>query len=151
MYIETDDWIHFEETDMPFLAALGWEQAVQTVLAHQAAHGDFPFLYDPLQLAAFLCTNRKNLFDLVNHAEGHYRRLELWKKSGGVRILHVPDDELKVIQRRILRQILMKFSPVGVRLGVCAQADAGAECRAPCWKAAPSETGYCGFLRQHPV
>lgn len=111
MYIETDDWIHFEEMDMPFLAALGWEQAVQTVLAHQAAHGDFPFLYDPLQLAAFLCTNRKNLFDLVNHAEGHYRRLELWKKSGGVRILHVPDDELKVIQRRILRQILMKFSP----------------------------------------
>lgn len=111
MYIGTDDWIHFEETDIPFLAALEWEQAVQTVLAHQAAHGDFPFLYDPLQLAAFLCTNRKNLFDLVNHAEGHYRRLELWKKSGGVRILHVPDDELKVIQRRILRQILMKFSP----------------------------------------
>ena len=110
MYIETDDWIHFEETDMPFLAALGWEQAVQTVLAHQAAHGDFPFLYDPLQLAAFLCTNRKNLFDLVNHAEGHYQRLELQKKTGGTRILHVPDDELKVIQRRILRQILMKFS-----------------------------------------
>lgn len=111
MYIETDDWIHFEETDMPFLAALGWEQAVQTVLAHQAAHGDFPFLYDPLQLAAFLCTNRKTLFDLVNYADDHYRRLELRKKSGGVRALDVPDDELKVIQRRIQRQILMKFSP----------------------------------------
>ena len=65
MNIGTDDWIHFEETDMPFLAALGWERAVQTVLTHRAAHGDFPFLYDPLQLAAFLCTNRKNLFDLL--------------------------------------------------------------------------------------
>ena len=111
MHIENNGAIYFEETDLPFLTAVGWERAVQTVLNHRAAHGDFPFLYNPLQLAAFLCTNRKTLFDLVNYADDHYRRLELRKKSGGVRALDVPDDELKVIQRRIQRQILMKFSP----------------------------------------
>ena len=110
MHIENNGAIYFEETDLPFLTAVGWERAVQTVLNHRAAHGDFPFLYNPLQLAAFLCTNRKTLFDLVNYADDHYRRLELRKNSGGVRALDVPDDELKVIQRRIQRQILMKFS-----------------------------------------
>ena len=47
MHIENNGAIYFEETDLPFLTAVGWERAVQTVLNHRAAHGDFPFLYNP--------------------------------------------------------------------------------------------------------
>lgn len=103
--------IFFEMSDLHYVSAVGLQQAAETVDTHFAAHGNFPFLRDAYQLAAFFEINRKKLFDLVRHPDHHYRPLERPKHSGGARSLHIPDPTLKMVQRRILSEILMRFSP----------------------------------------
>lgn len=50
------------------------------------------------------------LYAVSNTADRHYRKVELPKKGGGVRLLHVPDDRLKFIQRRINERILSRIT-----------------------------------------
>src|SRR5436305_4894164 len=38
-----------------------------------------------------------------------YQPRQIPKRSGGTRLLHVPDDELKDLQRRILRRLLKRL------------------------------------------
>lgn len=63
-----------------------------------------------LDLAGELTASRGKqaalLYALSNHAEDHYRRVRIPKKSGGYRTLDVPDHLLKSVQKRILTQIL---------------------------------------------
>ena len=97
---------------MPFLAKYGILYAVQTVSDFYSSHEpSFPFLFDTYQLARFLETSRKKLFDMAKGADGHYRQIELKKRNGGIRILHAPDAKLMSMQRLILLVILMGFSP----------------------------------------
>jgi RNA-directed DNA polymerase len=46
--------------------------------------------------------------DVLRHWQPAYRETRIPKKNGGHRILHVPDDDLKALQRRILRRLLAK-------------------------------------------
>lgn len=103
--------VFFDLADMHYLSAVGLPQATEEALGHWAAHGSFPFLRDAHQLSAFFGINCKKLFDMVRHPEQYYHLAEIPKHSGGIRVLHVPEHSLKVMQRRILRDILMRFSP----------------------------------------
>lgn len=51
------------------------------------------------------------LFALSNHAERHYRTIQIPKRSGGIRELQAPDPLLKFVQRNILHHVLNGFSP----------------------------------------
>lgn len=46
------------------------------------------------------------LYSVSNHIHRHYRAVDIPKASGGYRCLHVPDDFLMAIQRRILEVLL---------------------------------------------
>lgn len=46
------------------------------------------------------------LYALSNHSDRHYRELQLPKRSGGIRTIHVPDPLMKSVQRNILRHVL---------------------------------------------
>lgn len=46
------------------------------------------------------------LYALSNHAEEHYRSVQIPKRFGGSRTLLVPDPLLKTVQRNILRRVL---------------------------------------------
>ncbi|HDZ2843808.1 TPA: hypothetical protein RST00_005071 [Klebsiella pneumoniae] len=48
-------------------------------------------------------------FSFNNHR--YYHRIEMKKKSGGIRYIESPVKELKAIQRWVLRSILDKLSP----------------------------------------
>lgn len=50
------------------------------------------------------------LYELSNHAERHYERVRIPKRSGGFRTLSVPDSLLKYVQRNLLRHVLEGFS-----------------------------------------
>lgn len=49
------------------------------------------------------------LYAVSNHVESHYHPAEIRKKSGGVRLLQVPDGLLRTIQRNIVRHVLCEF------------------------------------------
>lgn len=46
------------------------------------------------------------LYTLSNHAAKHYHKVVIPKGSGGERVLNVPDEFLKAVQRNIVRNIL---------------------------------------------
>lgn len=46
------------------------------------------------------------LYALSNHAEKHYQRVNIPKRSGGFRTLLVPDPLLKNVQRNLLHHVL---------------------------------------------
>lgn len=50
------------------------------------------------------------LYGLSNHAEEHYRKVQIPKRNGACRTLYVPDSLLKYIQKQILHRVLMQFS-----------------------------------------
>ncbi|MBQ1601104.1 MAG: RNA-directed DNA polymerase [Ruminococcus sp.] len=104
--IVKNDSVTFEPCDMPFTRKFGCDEAAKMVLDFKAFHPKLPFLYDTHQLADFLKTGRKTLFDLTNHPEACYSTVSVPKKSGGTRTLNVPNDRLKAIQRKILCGIL---------------------------------------------
>lgn len=53
----------------------------------------------------------RTLYAVSNRLDQHYRRAELPKSDGGVRVLSVPDPLLKHIQRRIT-QVLLVHMPI---------------------------------------
>jgi retron-type reverse transcriptase len=53
-----------------------------------------------------LSLNRRRLAYYAFHATDHYRRVEITKRSGATRVLHVPPKSLRFIQRRILTRVL---------------------------------------------
>ena len=95
--IVKNDSVTFEACDMPFIRKFGCDEAAKMVLDFKAFHPKLPFLYDTHQLADFLKTGRKTLFDLTNHPEACYSTVSVPKKSGGTRTLNVPNDRLKAI------------------------------------------------------
>ncbi len=50
----------------------------------------------------------KTLYALSNDIEKHYNKIRIKKKNGGFRVLSVPDDLLKLVQRKIACVILSK-------------------------------------------
>ena len=102
--------IIFEKQDLHFAERFGLEEAAQMVQDYRAC-SSLPFLYDTYQLAAFLGMRRKELFRMTRNPKAFYYPVEIPKKSGGVRKLHVPFGSLKFSQRVILREILSHFTP----------------------------------------
>lgn len=51
----------------------------------------------------------KTLYGVSNHLSKHYRKVQLPKKNGESRILSVPDDLLKSIQRKITEVLLVSM------------------------------------------
>ena len=47
------------------------------------------------------------LYGLANHAEEHYKKVQIPKRNGKIRTLYVPDSLLKYIQKQILHKVLM--------------------------------------------
>ena len=62
-------------------------------------------------LAADLGIPAKTLYGVSNRLSRHYRQVSIPKQRGGVRVLTVPDEVLKHIQRRIV-QVLLVHMPV---------------------------------------
>ena len=50
------------------------------------------------------------LYALSNHAEKHYQKVSIPKRSGGFRTLLVPDPLLKNVQRNLLHHVLDGFT-----------------------------------------
>ncbi len=48
----------------------------------------------------------KTLYALSNNVSSHYHEVKIPKKGGGMRTLHVPDEVLKHVQKRIADQLL---------------------------------------------
>lgn len=70
------------------------------------------FIYRELSsLEQDLGIDAGTLYAVSNSLGRHYHRVEIPKKSGGVRTLSVPDEVLKSIQRRIC-QVLLIWMPV---------------------------------------
>ena len=69
------------------------------------------------------------LYALSNHAQRHYRKVRIPKRSGGYRTLLVPDSLLKEVQRNLLHHGLDGFavsaSAAAYRKGASAAANAG--------------------------
>ena len=69
------------------------------------------------------------LYALSNHAEKHYQRVNIPKRSGGFRTLLVPDPLLKNVQRNLLHHVLDGFtvsdSAAAYRKGASVAANAG--------------------------
>ncbi|MBO4894583.1 MAG: hypothetical protein J5562_06690 [Clostridia bacterium] len=53
----------------------------------------------------------KRLYTISNSLSRHYLKVILPKKNGGARLLSVPDDNLKTVQRRI-SDVLLSHMPV---------------------------------------
>ncbi len=62
-------------------------------------------------LEADLGVPAKTLYALSNHLDAHYRTVRIPKSDGSFRTLSVPDDILKLVQRKIL-QVLLRDAPV---------------------------------------
>ncbi|MBQ8541585.1 MAG: RNA-directed DNA polymerase [Clostridia bacterium] len=61
------------------------------------------------ELSSLTCDlgfSARALYSLSNHASKHYHKTVIPKGSGGERVLHVPDNFLKAVQRSIVRNIL---------------------------------------------
>lgn len=97
--------IEFGISDMDFASRFGIDEAVNMVLDFKA-HNDLPFIYDAKQLAEFFETDLKTLYRAVRGADDAYHTVRIPKKSGGERVLSVPDESLKAMQSRILSEIL---------------------------------------------
>ncbi len=64
-------------------------------------------------LVADLDISAKMLYSFSNSVEKHYRKVALPKSNGEFRYLHVPDESLKMIQRKIY-QVLLSRETVSV-------------------------------------
>ncbi len=62
-------------------------------------------------LARDLGVSAQTLYAVSNTLDRHYVRRQIPRRSGGMRVLSVPDPLLKMIQRRIL-QVLLVYMPV---------------------------------------
>ncbi len=101
--------VSFEEWDMAFVQKFGLAQAAELVLAFRDFNPRLPFLYDTAQLAHFLGTGKKALLNFFRHIDREYRTVNIKKKNGGGRTLHVPSQGLKQIQKKILHKLLDTF------------------------------------------
>ncbi len=104
-----DGIIEFERSDLNFVQKVGLEQAVEMVIDYKTLNKT-PFIYDTYQLSSLLGIRRKHLFHLSRNAENYYEYVSIKKRNGDKRILCVPDDFLKYIQKDILRMIVSKLS-----------------------------------------
>lgn len=98
--------VTFEAWDMAFVQKFGPARAADMVLTFLDFNPGLPFLFDTRQLAHFLGTGRKSLFDLLRYTDREYRTVNIKKKNGGGRTLHVPSPQMKRLQTVILRHIL---------------------------------------------
>ena len=101
--------VTFEEGDMAFARKFGPVRAAEMVLTFKDFNPGLPFIYDTYQLAHFLGMGRKSLFDLLRYTDREYRTVNIKKKNGGGRTLHVLSPKLKRIQSILLRHILNAF------------------------------------------
>jgi len=101
----TDAVVQFEPADKHFLEKYGLFRASLMVRQHVERYRA-PFIHDTYQLADVLGMPRRDLFRLLRHTDRFYDRIEIPKKSGGVRVLYAPFCGLKYAQWMILKQIL---------------------------------------------
>lgn len=64
-------------------------------------------------LSKDLCVSKSSLYKLSNRINKNYHKVEIPKKNGGTRVLSVPSENLKEVQRKITNVILSK-EPVSV-------------------------------------
>jgi RNA-directed DNA polymerase len=70
---------------------------------------DLPVIYSLPHLCLLAGVNIKNVVEIANTDRlNFYKRFKLKKKRGGYRVIHIPNDELKYLQRWILANILEK-------------------------------------------
>ena len=53
---------------------------------------------------------KRELYYVANHTQKFYRKVNIPKKSGGVRTLHMPHEKLKYMQRVILKEFLADYT-----------------------------------------
>ena len=96
----------FERQDMAFLKKHGFFRASRMVRDHVKRHKTVPFIADIHQLSHAVGLRPQEMFRMARHPEQHYRTLLIPKKSGGVRVLHVPLATLKAAQQHILHRVV---------------------------------------------
>ncbi len=100
--------VRFERADTHFVEKHGFLRACEMVREHVETY-DTPFVNDTFQLASELGLQPRHLFYLLRNADSNYYCTEIPKKSGGMRVLHVPSSLLKATQHCILRCFLEKM------------------------------------------
>lgn len=102
------DTVQFSECDMAFVKKFGIAAATEMVLDYKSVQ-PLPFIYDTHQLADYFKIGRRKLFYYAKNADTQYRAITVKKKNGGVRQLYAPSTELRALQTKILRRILVKL------------------------------------------
>ncbi len=98
----------FEECDSHFVEKFTFPKAME-IVHNFISTNSHPFIFDTYQLSDFINVSRKRLFVLSRFREEHYKVLKVIKKNGKYRTLKIPDEELKDVQKKILRQILLYY------------------------------------------
>lgn len=65
-----------------------------------------PFIFNVSHLATFLGLKYEELQRLIKGKDDYYHRFYIPKSKGGKRLISAPTNDLKIIQRKILRSIL---------------------------------------------
>ena len=102
------DTVSFGKADMRFVKMFGLQDAMNMVLDYSALNKT-PFIYDYYQLASFFCMKPSWISKVMDDIPGHYRQIEIPKKSGGIRELNQPLGNLAEMQKIIYREILCKL------------------------------------------
>lgn len=106
--IISKDTVAFQKCDENFVKKFGVKKATEMVLEYKS-RCNLPFIYDTKQLADFLKINEGNLFHTVRNIDKMYHNIAIPKRNGDERILTVPNEKLKYLQKYILKNIIGKF------------------------------------------
>lgn len=70
-----------------------------------------PVIFSPFHLSQLLGISYNRLLSMVNETSIYYKTFKLRKKTGGYRWISVPDEELKIIHRRLNKMIFEIIKP----------------------------------------
>jgi len=87
---------HFDRRSLSFMVSY----------AEMMREKGLPFIFNVPHLANFLGIEDDELQRFVKKKDNHYHRFYIAKSNGGRRLISAPTDDLKSVQRNILRNIL---------------------------------------------
>lgn len=79
------------------------------VYAHRLVENNIPIIFNFEHLCFLTNYSTEKLRYFIHNNQSLYKEIEIEKKSGNTRLISIPNNELKVIQRWILDEILSKI------------------------------------------
>lgn len=98
---------HFEQGIIPRLNEIEYKEQFESF--KKLSRRRLPYFYDIDHFCNRLNVSSSQIRYFLSKKEKFYRTLEIPKKSGGIREINAPKDEIKIVQRWILDNILYKL------------------------------------------